>query len=113
ARHGDDLTDHAVTAVGDEEVARAVEGDARGEVERGRRRQATVAREATGASGSHHRADLARRRSNLADDAVIFVGDDEVARTVEGEGHGEVELGLRGRTAVAAEITGASGSRHR
>src|SRR5439155_442905 len=110
---GDDLADHAVATVGDEEVARPVENDVERQVELGRGGRAAVAREPTRASDPRHRADRARRGDDLADHAVTTVGDEEVARTVEGYARGEAERGCRGRAAVADELTGASGSRHR
>src|SRR5207245_1780517 len=97
----------------DEEVARPVEGYTSGVAELGGRGRAAVARKAGYPRRPRHRADPVRRRIDPANDEVVLVGDEEVPSSVEGNARGEVELGRRGRAAVAGEVTGASGSRHR
>src|SRR5204862_5439479 len=93
-------------------VARAAEDYARGEAELGHRGRAPVAAKGRG-SVARQRAHLVRRRSDLADAKVVRVGDEEVAGRIEGDVHGGVELGRRGRAAVTRETTGAAGTRHR
>src|SRR5437773_2576822 len=79
---------------------------ARGRRRRGRR----------GGGGAGGRGRLSRRcRSGLdpADPLVAAVRDEQLARRVEGEAHGDIELGRGGRAAVAREPTRASDPRHR
>src|SRR5204863_71959 len=109
ARRGDDLADHAVAGVGDEEVARPIEGYTRSVAELGRRGRAAVARKAGYPRRPRHRADLVRRRIDPANDEVVLVGDEEIPSDVEGNARGEVELGRGGRATVAREAAGAAG----
>ena len=87
-----DLADDVVAAVGDEEVARRVHGDARGVVELGAGGRSAVAAVARSAV-SGDRGDHARGVVDLADDVVAAVGDEEVPRGVQGDAHGVVEFG--------------------
>src|SRR5439155_2292743 len=69
-----------------------------------------------GGGGTGGRGRLSRRgRSGLdpADPPVAAVRDEQLARRVEGEAHGDIELGRGGRAAVAREPTRASDPRHR
>ena len=84
--------------IGDEDAAGGVDNDARRMVELRVRRRAAVAREA-GDAGSGDRRDDAVR-CDLAD-AVAQVGDEHVARRIDGHAHRLVELRADGRTAIA------------
>jgi hypothetical protein len=98
---GVDLADAVVGAVGDVDVARLVDGHAVGRVERRLRRRPPVAREGGGAVAGHGGDDPLG--VDLADAVVQGVGEEGVARRIEGEGTGLVQLGPGGRAAVAAE----------
>ncbi len=97
--------DDVVAAVGDEEVPRGVRRNARRVVEPGARGRGAIAAVAAGPV-SGDRADHARGEIHRADDVVAAVGDEEVSRTVYGNGLGKVQLGTHGRGAVAAVTTG-------
>src|SRR5207244_12169641 len=92
----------AVVSIGDEDVARGVEGDAVGVLElRGRRRPA-VAAEARTAIARHGR-NGSRRRVDAPDAVVLLISDEQVSCRAEGNAGGEARFGPGGRTAVAAE----------
>src|SRR5439155_901156 len=99
-----DLPDAVVPDIGDEEVPRRVDGDARGGVERRLCRRAPVAREVHGPVPSDGRDDP--RRGDLPDAVVEEVGDEEVPRRVDGDAPGEAELRLYRRAPVAREALG-------
>src|SRR5207249_4556711 len=83
---GGDLADAAVVVVGDVEVAGGIEGHAIGCGELRGGRGAAVAREATGATTGVGRDGAPG--GDLADAAVVVVGDVEVAGGIEGHANG-------------------------
>ena len=95
-----DLADHVVAGVGDEQVARSVQGDPPRAVELGGAGRAAIPGVAGGAGAGDGVDDPVGR--HFADDVVARVGDEEVARGVHGHGRRSRELGGRGRAAVAA-----------
>ena len=100
----DHLADHVVATVGDEQVARGVDGEAAGAVQLGGGRGSVVAA-VTGGAVAGDGDDVAGRLDHLADHVVVRVGDEQVARGVDGEADGAVQLG-GGRGPVVAAVTG-------
>ena len=90
--------------VGDEQVARGVDGDAVGVVQLGGGRGPVVAA-VTGGAVAGDGDDVAGRLDHLADHVVVRVGDEQVARGVDGDAGGVVQLG-GGRGPVVAAVTG-------
>ena len=99
-----DLADHVVVTVGDEQVARGIDGDAAGVVQLGGGRGSVVAA-VTGGAVAGDGDDVAGRLDHLADHVVADVGDEQVARGVDGDADGVVQLG-GGRGPVVAAVTG-------
>ena len=99
----DDLADHVVGRVGDEQVARGVDGDAVGLVQLGGGGGSVVAAVTLGAVAGDGD-DVAGRLDDLADHVVGRVGDEQVARGVDGDAVGAVQLG-GGRGSVVAAVT--------
>ena len=93
-----------VVHVGDEQVARGVDGDAVGVIQFGGGRGPVVAA-VTGFAVAGDGDDVAGRLDDLADHVVVIVGDEQVARGVDGDAPGDVQLG-GGRGAVVARVTG-------
>ena len=94
----DNLADHVIAGVGDEQVARGVYSDTIGVVQLSGGRRPTVAAvtartiagvETVAGDGD----DVAGRLDNLADHVVLIVGDEHVARGVHSDTIGGVQLG--------------------
>ena len=100
----DDLADSVVVLVGDEQVARGVDGDGVGAIQLGGGREPAVAAVA-GCAVAGHGDDVAGRLDDLADHVVVAVDDEQVARGIDGEAPGTIQLG-GGRRAVVARVTG-------
>ena len=92
-----------LNAVGDEQVARGVDGDAGGVMQLGGGRGPVVAAVTSGAVASDGD-DVAGRLDDLADHVVDHVGDEQVARGVHGDAAGKGQLG-GGRWPVVAAVT--------
>src|SRR5208282_882083 len=100
----DHLADHVIVKVGDEQVARGVDGDVAGVIQFGGGRGAVVAA-VTGFAVACDGDDVAGRLDHLADHVIVKVGDEQVARGVDGHATGIVQLGGGGGSLVA-RVTG-------
>ena len=97
---GIDFSHNVVSAVGNEEVSRGIDGDAGGIIEFGARGRAAVTAIAGGRVARHGRDDV-RRRVHLADNVVAAVGDEKVPCGVDREAGRIIQFGARGGIAVA------------
>ncbi len=100
----DYLADHVVRVVGEEHVAGGVDGEAAGAVDLGVDRGSVVALVTRGAVAGDSD-DVAGRLDHLADSVVARVGDEQVARGVDGDAVGAIQLSL-GRGPIVAAVTG-------
>src|SRR5207249_4168676 len=103
---GGDLADAAGTVVGDVEVAGGIEGYANGYGELRGGRGAAVAREARAAGAGVGRDGAPG--GDLADAAVVVVGDVEVAGGIEGHANGYAQLRVGRGAAVTREAKAAA-----
>ncbi len=96
------LADHTVSGIGDIHVARAIEGDSIGLVQRSAGGFAAVSGIDFGRAGAGHGGDDTAR-GNLADPVVVLVDDIDVVAGIHPEAGRRVEFGADGLPAIPGE----------